>query len=64
MGIAIEKSADVLDEFQHATERELAIRNPDRQSHLSRQVRSALRRIRDASFGMCVHCEEQISSSD
>jgi RNA polymerase-binding transcription factor len=61
-GIAIEKSADVLDEIQHATERELAVRNLDRESHLLRNVRSALRRIRDASFGVCVHCEEQISS--
>lgn len=60
-GIAIEKSADVLDEIQHATERELAIRNLDRESHLLRDVRSAIRRIRDGSFGICAHCEEQIS---
>jgi DnaK suppressor protein len=61
-GIAIEKGADVLDEIQHATERDLAIRNLDRESHVLRNVRSALRRIQDASFGICVHCEEQISS--
>jgi DnaK suppressor protein len=59
--IAIEKSADALDEVQHASERELAIRNLDRESNLLRNVRSALRRIEDGSFGTCLHCEEEIS---
>src|SRR5947209_13301754 len=60
-GIAIEKSPDALDEVQHAAERELAIRNLDRESNLLRNVRAALRRIDDGSFGTCVHCEEDIS---
>lgn len=60
-GIAIEKSADALDEVQHASERELAIRNLDRESNLLRNVRSALRRMEDGSFGICLHCEEEIS---
>lgn len=59
--ITIEKSADALDEVQHASERELAIRNLDRESNLLRNVRSALRRIDDGSFGTCLHCEEEIS---
>jgi len=50
-GIAIEKSADQMDEIQYASERELAIRNVDRDSVLLRQVRAALRRVRDGSFG-------------
>ena len=60
-GIVIEKSADALDEVQHAAERELAICNLDRDSKLLRNVRAALRRIEDGSVGMCVHCEEEIS---
>jgi DnaK suppressor protein len=60
-GIVIEKSADALDEVQHAAERDLAISNLDRESNLLRNVRSALRRIEDGSFGMCAHCEEEIS---
>src|SRR5271154_568386 len=60
-GIAIEKSPDALDEVQHAAERELAIRNLDRESNLLRNVRGALRRIDDGSFGVCLHCEEDIS---
>jgi DnaK suppressor protein len=59
--ITIEKSADALDEVQHASERELAIRNLDRESNLLRNVRGALRRINDGSFGVCLHCEEEIS---
>jgi DnaK suppressor protein len=59
--ITIEKSADALDEVQHASERELAIRNLDRESNLLRNVRAALRRIDDGTFGVCMHCEEDIS---
>lgn len=60
-GIAIEKSADQMDEIQYATERDLAIRNVDREATLLRQVKAALRRIHDGSFGTCVDCEEIIS---
>src|SRR5579875_2752739 len=59
--IAIEQAADALDQVQHASERELAIRNLDRESNLLRNVRSALRRIEEGSFGVCLHCEEEIS---
>ena len=60
-GIAIEKTADALDEVQLAGERELAIRNLDRESNLLRNVRAALRRIDEGTFGVCLHCEEDIS---
>ena len=60
-GITIEKSADQMDEIQYATERELAMRNVDRESHLLRQVKAALGRVRDGSFGTCTECESAIS---
>ena len=60
-GIAIEKSPDALDEVQYATERELAIRSLDRDSNLLRNVRVALGRIEEGSFGVCLQCEEDIS---
>jgi DnaK suppressor protein len=60
-GITIEKSADQMDEIQYATERELAMRNVDRESHLLRQVKAALGRVHDGSFGTCVECESAIS---
>jgi DnaK suppressor protein len=60
-GIAIEKSADQMDEIQYSTERDLAIRNVDRESALMRQVKTALRRIEDGGFGACIDCESAIS---
>ena len=60
-GIAIEKSADQMDEIQYASERDLAIQNVDRESVLLRQVIAALRRIHEGSFGICLDCESAIS---
>ena len=60
-GIAIERTPDALDEVQLAGERELAIRNLDRESILLRNVRAALSRVADGSYGTCLHCEEDIS---
>ena len=59
--IAIETSADQMDQIQYASERDLAIRNVDRDSGLLRQVKASLRRIHDGSFGVCVECDEAIS---
>ena len=58
--IAIEKTPDALDEVQLAGERELAIRNLDREASLLRNVRAALGRIEDGSYGTCLHCDEEI----
>lgn len=58
--IAIQKTPDALDEVQLAGERELAIRNLDRESNMLRSVRAALARIKDGSYGICMHCEEEI----
>ena len=59
--IAIEKSADQMDEIQYASERDLAIRKVDRESTLLREVKAALRRIHDGSFGTCIDCDWAIS---
>ena len=58
--IVIEKAPDALDEVQLAGERELAIRNLDRDSNMLRQIRRALGRIADGSYGVCLHCDEEI----
>jgi len=60
--IAIQKTPDALDEVQLAGERELAIRNLDRETNLLRNVRGALARIADGSYGVCLHCEEDIKT--
>src|SRR6202167_6344725 len=59
-GIAIEKSADQMDEIQYASERDLAICNVDRDSAVLRQIQAALERVGDGSFGTCVDCESAI----
>ena len=61
-GIAIDKSADQMDEVQYASERDLAIRNVDRETVQLREVRAALRRIHEGSFGTCLVCDTVIST--
>jgi DnaK suppressor protein len=58
--IVIEQSPDQFDEIQTASDRHLAISKMDRQSKQLRDVRAALRRIRDGRFGICEHCDEDI----
>ena len=60
-GMTIEKSADQMDEIQFASERDLAISNIDRESNLLNEVKAALIRIHDGSFGTCMDCDEPIS---
>src|ERR1019366_3042605 len=59
--IAIEKTADTMDEVQFAGERDLAISNLDRESKLLQSIRSALARIEDGSYGVCLQCDTQIN---
>jgi DnaK suppressor protein len=59
-GIAIEKTPDTLDEVQQARERDLAVWNLDRDSVLLRNVKAALSRIEDGSYGVCLNCDEEI----
>ena len=58
--IAIEKTSDSIDEVQLMEERELAGRNFDRDSHVLRQIERALSRLANSSYGVCMHCEEEI----
>jgi DnaK suppressor protein len=60
-GLAIERSPDALDEVQFASARELSTQNLERESSILREVRAALGRIADGSYGVCPQCEEEIS---
>jgi DnaK suppressor protein len=60
-GLTIERTPDALDEVQFATARELSTRDLERESSLLRQVRAALDRINEGSYGVCLECEEEIS---
>jgi DnaK suppressor protein len=61
-GITIEKSPDQSDEIQFAYERDLALRNLDRESNVLREVNAALRRVEGDEFGTCLRCERTIET--
>jgi DnaK suppressor protein len=58
--LAIETSPEELDRIQQAQDRDLAIGAIDRDTKLLREVRSALARIDDDTFGICRDCDEEI----
>ena len=60
--IAIETTADELDRIQQAQERDFAMGAIDRDSLRLRDIRAALRRIDDGTFGICLNCEEEIAA--
>ena len=60
-GIAIERTPDALEEVQFATDRELTTRSLERESRLLRNMRAALDRIADGTYGACLECDEEIS---
>ena len=60
--LAIETSADELDQIQHAQERDFAMGALDRESVRLREIRAALGRIDRGSFGICLNCEEEIGA--
>ena len=58
--IAVERSADQLEEIQAASESALKVCNIDREFNQLRNVREALRRIQEGSFGTCGECDQDI----
>ena len=58
--IYIPHVADPLDITQQAADREVAVQNLDRESALAPQLRSAIQRVDDGSYGVCLQCEEEI----
>ena len=59
-GIAVERSADQLDEIQAASQRALVVCNLDREFKQLRKARAALRRIQEGSFGICQECDQDV----
>ena len=60
-GIIVEKSADNLEDTERAASRDISIQNLDRESRTLRDIRNSLRRIDQDKFGICLHCEQEIS---
>lgn len=59
--LAIETSPDELDRIQHASERDHAMGNLERNSDRLRAVQDALCRFEAGTFGICAGCEEEIN---
>jgi DnaK suppressor protein len=59
--IAVRASADPTDMTQHIVEREMASRDLSRNASLLRDVRAALSRIDEGTYGLCIECEEAIA---
>ena len=59
--IHIQQLADPVDMTQEANERDLAVQILDRESALVRRLRSAIDRVEDGSYGICLQCEEEIA---
>ena len=58
--ILIENAAEEFDRLQQQMNREVAIRNLDRESKLLKDVEAAIGRIDEETFGICLRCEEEI----
>ena len=58
--IAVERSAEEMDQTGRTAEQEFAILGLNRRSELLRSIQAALRRIENGSFGSCTNCEETI----
>ena len=60
--IQIQQVADPVDMTMQAAERELATQSMDRRAGLVRQLRSAIDRVKDGTYGICRECEEAIAT--
>jgi len=58
--ISFQRTPEPEEEAQRATEQDLAVLDRNRLAELLRQVRAALDRIHDGSYGICLSCEEEI----
>jgi DnaK suppressor protein len=58
--IAIERNAELIDEIQRTSEREIALTLMNHDWKTAAQVRAALQRLEDGTYGICESCEEPI----
>ena len=58
--IAIERSADALEEVDLKSAREMAVTQLHRELVIRRDVGLALKRLDDQTFGECMHCGNEI----
>jgi len=59
--IAVRTSADPTDTTQQIGEREMASRSLSRNASLVRDLRAALNRVAQGTYGVCIDCEQSIA---
>ncbi|MBM3796415.1 MAG: TraR/DksA family transcriptional regulator [Acidobacteria bacterium] len=59
--IRIEQVSEEFDQIQNKVNRELAVSDINRNSRLLRDIDGAIARLREGGYGICRHCEEEIS---
>ena len=59
--VHIQQLADPADMTQEASARDVAAQILDRESALVRRIRSAMDRISEGSYGICLECEDEIA---
>jgi DnaK suppressor protein len=59
-GLEIQQMADPLDQVRSSTDRDMAVETLNQQARSIHDIRAALTRIENGSYGWCERCEEQI----
>jgi RNA polymerase-binding transcription factor len=60
--IAVEQMPDPVDMTQQESDREMTAWAFDHQARLAQEIRAAMDRIADGTYGVCLSCEAEISS--
>jgi RNA polymerase-binding transcription factor len=58
--LEIQPTADPLDQVRSSTERDMAVESLNQQARSIHEIRLALARVEDGSYGLCERCEEPI----
>ena len=58
--LEIQTMADPLDQVRPSTDRDMAVETLNQQARSIHEIRDALERIEEGSYGSCEHCEEPI----
>ncbi|MBL8173492.1 MAG: TraR/DksA family transcriptional regulator [Bryobacterales bacterium] len=59
--LQIETFADALEQIQSAADRDFAVIRLDQKAKLARELRTALHKIEEGTYGVCEECEEAIA---
>jgi DnaK suppressor protein len=58
--LEVQPMADPTDQIRSSTDRDMAVETLNQQARSIHDIRSALDRIKEGSYGWCERCEEQI----